>query len=520
MAHSNIKLQNVAEVVGDLKHIYAKGQEFVRWIAVGLTYLFFILSVVLWSRIGFDIPDDWEGVVAFGVVGVEYVLANAFLTRHTGFQWQGWGTEGEIVFLGFFPILWIVSGYLLYMLSGEFSGLFFYPVFVIVWLAGKRLYERLTGLAVEEERQKKTEQIIPSVGMWFPTEKRSDEPMMTKDAFIRKVRTDLFPHLDDNKLKNRKRMTWVLSIALAVLWAVLAYYFYRQGTIVDEGPTWVLIGILFGGPFSLYLFYSGFKEKHVSKTKKKLFQWLNIPLMGFFGTEEEQIPEDRMEKLKEICFLFNRINTGKGIFSAFKKASALSDLLAVELEKDAFFCTETGLAFEKEKARVYEGELTIPIGNRDVVLFDGILIEIKLNRTFSSPIVFTKRAWFHWEKGLAQVRFQRKDAYFDVFAWSEQEAKNLYYQGVTNKLRRIDDIFKVDKIAASFFQDKLYIALYTEKDVFEPIGSRFKDVRYYEQRNNELARKSVINLNFFLAHREEILAMKEQVQMIKELLAA
>lgn len=41
-----------------------------------------------------------------------------------------------------------------------------------------------------------------------------------------------------------------------------------------------------------------------------------------------------------------------------------------------------------------------------------------------------------------------------------------------------------------------------------------------EQRNNELARKSVINLNFFLAHREEILAMKEQVQMIKELLVA
>ncbi|MDO4162701.1 MAG: hypothetical protein Q4D80_06860, partial [Pseudomonadota bacterium] len=41
-----------------------------------------------------------------------------------------------------------------------------------------------------------------------------------------------------------------------------------------------------------------------------------------------------------------------------------------------------------------------------------------------------------------------------------------------------------------------------------------------EQRNSELARKSVINLNFFLAHSEEILAMKEQVKMIKELLAA
>ncbi len=38
MVHSNIKLQNVAEVVGDLKHIYAKGQEFVRWIAIRREY--------------------------------------------------------------------------------------------------------------------------------------------------------------------------------------------------------------------------------------------------------------------------------------------------------------------------------------------------------------------------------------------------------------------------------------------------------------------------------------------------
>ena len=494
MTHPNLNLHAVAQMAGDLKHIYAKGQESVRWKAVGLTYLFFILSIVLWSRIGFDIPDDWEGVVAFGVIGVEYVLANAFLTRRTGFQWQGWGTEGEIVLVGFFPVLWGISVFLLITLFGETDGaepVVFYPIFVIVWLAGKRLYERWTGKAVEEERQKKTERMMPSTGMWFPVKKGSDEPMMTKDAFIRKVRTDLFPHLDDNKLKNRKRMTWVLSIALAVLWGVLAYYFYRQGTIVDEGPTWVLIGILFGGPFSLYLFYSGFKEKHVSKTKKKLFQWLNIPSVDFFGTEEGPIPEDRMEKLKEICFLFDRINTGMGLFSAFKKAPTLSDLLAVELEKEADFDTETGLAFEKENARVYEGELTILTSDYKgrssrSILFDGILIEIKLNRTFSSPIVFTKRAWFHWENGLAKVRFQRKDAYFDVFAWSEQEAKNLYYQGVTNKLRRIDDIFKVDKIAASFFQDKLYIALYTKKDVFEPISSRFKDVQLYEAFYDEI----------------------------------
>ena len=41
-----------------------------------------------------------------------------------------------------------------------------------------------------------------------------------------------------------------------------------------------------------------------------------------------------------------------------------------------------------------------------------------------------------------------------------------------------------------------------------------------EPDSKEFAQKSVININFFLSHREEVLAMKEQVQMIKGLLAA
>ena len=41
-----------------------------------------------------------------------------------------------------------------------------------------------------------------------------------------------------------------------------------------------------------------------------------------------------------------------------------------------------------------------------------------------------------------------------------------------------------------------------------------------EPDSNELARNSVININFFLSHRSEVLAMKEQVQMIKGYLAA
>ncbi len=38
--------------------------------------------------------------------------------------------------------------------------------------------------------------------------------------------------------------------------------------------------------------------------------------------------------------------------------------------------------------------------------------------------------------------------------------------------------------------------------------------------SHELARNSVININFFLSHRSEVLALKEQVQLIKSYRAA
>ena len=41
-----------------------------------------------------------------------------------------------------------------------------------------------------------------------------------------------------------------------------------------------------------------------------------------------------------------------------------------------------------------------------------------------------------------------------------------------------------------------------------------------EPESHEIVLKNVININFFLKHREEVLALKEQVQMIRGLLAA
>ena len=52
------------------------------------------------------------------------------------------------------------------------------------------------------------------------------------------------------------------------------------------------------------------------------------------------------------------------------------------------------------------------------------------------------------------------------------------------------------------------------------IPSKTEGIAIGERNEKKIAQKSVININFFLSHREEMLAMKEKVQMIKGFLAA
>lgn len=471
------------------KTLETKEIESIRWKAVGLTYIFsFLLShllFILWIKyIDFDMPKNLEIIGFLFLFIIGYIFSNIFLTyrKASSFQWINWKHEIEFVLVGFSPILWIYSVMLFHAL-GKDSALFFiaYPIFVVVWIISIRLCKFFPKT---ETTEKEISEQIPIVrGVCLPTTGATSKPMMLKNDFIRKVRTDLFPKLDEEKFKKHKRNTVILVVIFFSVVAYWGYDSYQKNLLSIEKLC--AIGVI--GLVLIYIFYSRFKIKYVLKTKDQLFKWLNIPQIDFFGTTAEVIPANIIEKkLKEVCFLFGRLNIRGGMLSSLENKPELKDLLKVELDRDAFFVTETGLAFNRANAGVYEGTLVLFASPRDRILFDGILIEIKLDRIFSTPIVFRKRSFFTWGNRLQKVSLPRKDSYFDIYAWSEQDARNLYYQGVTSKLRRIKEIFKVKKIAASFYQDKLYIALYTEKDVFEPIKSRFHDIKQYETFYDEI----------------------------------
>ena len=68
------------------------------------------------------------------------------------------------------------------------------------------------------------------------------------------------------------------------------------------------------------------------------------------------------------------------------------------------------------------------------------------------------------------VEFEKK---YDVFTDDEVEARYLITPSLMERLNNIKLSFKANKISASFYNDKFFIALHTNKDLFS-IGSLTK----------------------------------------------
>ena len=91
-----------------------------------------------------------------------------------------------------------------------------------------------------------------------------------------------------------------------------------------------------------------------------------------------------------------------------------------------------------------------------------------------------KRKLFGGRKGLKKIELRRQDPYFDVLSNDVSAAENLCYQGIPAKLLRLNNRFKFDKIEAVFIEDKLFIAIYTETDLFKGMKRSPEDIHEYE----------------------------------------
>lgn len=112
-----------------------------------------------------------------------------------------------------------------------------------------------------------------------------------------------------------------------------------------------------------------------------------------------------------------------------------------------------------------------------VEVFHGILILLDMNKNFSGQtVVLQDKGFFnvfskisHNLKGLSNVKLEDSvfEKEFEVFASDQIEARYLLTTAFMERMLNLRAAYHADKIEFSFFNNQLFIALETNRDMFE-----------------------------------------------------
>lgn len=279
--------------------------------------------------------------------------------------------------------------------------------------------------------------------------------MISKAEFLERIKTEVFTDSKEKKLKLHKK---IICCLIALFISFFAWYTIKTSKNGFSESEIIELAVLFLIGWALIAVVHYFHvHRNIYLTKGKLYQILDMPQLDVYeGSADRWFAKMQMAKL-----------------------------FANDLRAHYFpsFTKDTTLVFDDLNANVFEGYITTHYGKYNHIgnVFRGLLVEVRTKHFYEEPIVFIKRGFFTGRDKLKKVKLREKDARFDISTNNESAAQNLYSQGITSKLMSIDQrFFKIRNVEASFFEDKLYIALYTNKDLFEPLTKHYKDIHQYE----------------------------------------
>jgi len=113
-------------------------------------------------------------------------------------------------------------------------------------------------------------------------------------------------------------------------------------------------------------------------------------------------------------------------------------------------------------------------GNREKTVFQGIAIELKMNKNFNGKIVVLKDAGFfnHFKKFKDLERITLEDpsfeGLFEVYGTNQVEARFLLTPVFMERIVKLKTLYKGKSIQFSFYDNKVLIAVDTRQNMFEP----------------------------------------------------
>ncbi len=279
-----------------------------------------------------------------------------------------------------------------------------------------------------------------------------------KNFFDTKFQND-FPELE----KQRKKYLlyfWILCFVSVIVISVIhtsVVVVGGQDLAMNDNYVTVMFFLVAAAIYIIHSPINRFKE-HIKKNVMK-------KLLSYFG---------------DFSYAYQR-----GIYSnLIKKTCLFGDY--DDKEDDDFFSG----TYKNVNIMVAEEELIKIVhtqkGSRRVTIFDGIIIELDMNKNFNGQTVVKKDHGifnrFYCVSKMENVKLEDVvfEKHFEVYSTDQIEARYVLTTAFMERMLQLKQVFKGRQIQFSFFDNKVIIAIDTSKDMFE-VSSLFHKIPDYKR---------------------------------------
>lgn len=297
--------------------------------------------------------------------------------------------------------------------------------------------------------------------------------LISKEAFLNRVRTEVFPLLAQTEARRKKMLLLWGAIPLTIslfliyiVWSPMIYSLFEHGF-----NTQLLISVLMSCFYMIPIILLLFVPAYIGKTvlafilaqQKEIFSPLILKFLGGMKYTQEIIP--------------SQIASRSQLFPRFDMMET-EDTLSGALRGTPFSVSEAFISLTGKKERHIR------------YLFRGILIDIPLRKKSKGHTLIFNKFFSEKRKGFKQVeieyrQFMQKN---HILSRDQIEARALLTPLFIERLAALKEVFRGKRIDAAFFNNRALFAIHTKANMFESYSlfRKAADIRIFERFYDEI----------------------------------
>ena len=288
-------------------------------------------------------------------------------------------------------------------------------------------------------------------------EEKEDIAQLLRDDFAKRYRKEVAPQMDELEKEREQSFRKAIFICLGII-AVSIIVFVAMVMFKADSKLFKIPFFIF---FLSFIIYGIIQNRFEHKLKEKV---MPIACKCFPDLKWSLISRERFD---EASYLYKNSN----LIDYFDEISF----------DDCFYGSFDNVHFDIEECHAVRITRDSEGKESEQTVFEGAIITVDMNKNFKGNTVVRPNSIFNnvfapsfklHKTKLEDVEFEKK---FDVFTDDEVEARYLLTTAFMERLNKIQVAFKANKVSASFYEEKLYIALHTNKDLFK-LGSLRKTI--------------------------------------------